>query len=106
MRVHGPFVTDNEVERVAKFLKEQGDPEYVEGITSAGEDDVTDPAGEPRDELFQQAVDLVRGEGRVSISYIQRRFQIGYNKAARLVEQMEKEGIVSPPDHKGKREIL
>lgn len=105
-RVHGPFVSDAEVERVTEFLKSQGEPDYIDGITDEAdeEDNAAEPEG--RDDLFAQAVDLVREEGRVSISYIQRRFQIGYNKAARLVEQMEKAGVVSPPDRSGKRELL
>jgi S-DNA-T family DNA segregation ATPase FtsK/SpoIIIE len=108
LRVHGPFVSDTDVEAVASFIKSQGEPEYVDGVT----DEIEDGAGSTsesvaaHDDLFNGAVELIRREGRVSISYIQRNFQIGYNKAAKLVEQMEKEGIVSPPDRTGKREIL
>lgn len=106
-RVHGPFASDNDVEAVASFLKEQGKPAYVDGVTD--EDNETlleDSAKGDVDDLFTQAVELIRRDGRVSISYIQRNFQIGYNKAAKLVEQMEKQGIVSPPDRTGKRELL
>jgi DNA segregation ATPase FtsK/SpoIIIE-like protein len=108
LRVHGPFVSDSDVEAVASFIKTQGEPEYIDGVTDEIDDGaelVSEGAGQ-RDDLFNQAVELIRREGRVSISYIQRNFQIGYNKAAKLVEQMEKEGIVSPPDRTGKREIL
>lgn len=106
-RVHGPFVSDAEVECITQFLKSQGEPEYVEGITEeTGEISLNTEESEKKDDLFQQAVDLIREEGRVSISFIQRRFQIGYNKAARIVEQMEKEKIVSSPDRTGKRELL
>jgi S-DNA-T family DNA segregation ATPase FtsK/SpoIIIE len=106
-RVHGPFVSDNDVESVATFLKKQQEPVYVDGIT-----DEVDDIGETlsnngsNDDLFNNAVELIQRERRVSISFIQRNFQIGYNKAAKLVEQMEKQGIVSPPDRAGKREII
>jgi S-DNA-T family DNA segregation ATPase FtsK/SpoIIIE len=108
-RIHGPFVSDADVESVAAFLKTQGEPNYVDGITDEfdgdGDSDSV-PNDWSKDDLFAQAVEFVRGEGRVSISFIQRRFQVGYNKAAKLVEQMEKAGIVSPPDRSGKRELL
>lgn len=106
-RVHGPFASDDDVEAVAAFLKEQAQPDYVDGITDETDGSLEDlDSGTGSDDLFTQAVDLVRRDGRVSISYIQRNFQIGYNKAAKLVEQMEKQGIVSPPDRSGKRELL
>jgi S-DNA-T family DNA segregation ATPase FtsK/SpoIIIE len=107
-RVHGPFVCDNEVEAVAAFLKSQGEPDYVDGITDEMDESNVpgfEEASEAED-LFQKAVDFLRLEGRVSISFLQRHFQIGYNKAAKLVEKMEKERIVSPPDRSGKRELL
>jgi S-DNA-T family DNA segregation ATPase FtsK/SpoIIIE len=107
LRVHGPFVSDSDVETVANFIKSQREPDYVDGITDEIEENDTRSENiEPHDDLFNGAVELIRREGRVSISYIQRNFQIGYNKAAKLVEQMEKEGIVSAPDRTGKREIL
>lgn len=109
MRVHGPFVRDDEVERVVRFLKMQGEPTYEESITQDdteeagfGGDDVKSTA----DPLYQQAVDLVRREGKVSTSFVQRYLQIGYNRAARIVEQMEKEDLVSPANSAGKREVL
>lgn len=108
VRVHGPFVKDSEVESIVEFLKERGEPTYVQDVTvdtdgvfSSGED------GEnSNDPLFAQAVELIKREKKISTSFIQRHFQIGYNKAARIVEQMEKQGIVSPANHQGKREIL
>jgi S-DNA-T family DNA segregation ATPase FtsK/SpoIIIE len=108
-RVHGPFASDTDVEAVTTYLKSQGEPDYVDGVTDEVEDGggaLSSDGGHGQDDLFNGAVELIRREGRVSISYIQRNFQIGYNKAAKLVEQMEKEGIVSPPDRTGKREIL
>lgn len=112
-RTHGPFVTDREVEDVVAFLRDQGEPAYVEEVTEAAEDDgagaaFSGMAGAAEGErgLFDQAVDLVAREGKASTSFIQRHLQIGYNRAAKLIEQMEKEGIVSPANHVGKREIL
>lgn len=109
-RVHGPFASDDDVESVITFLKSQGDPDYIDGITDEIDDNnslIPDSLeNNSQDELFNRAVDFIRQEGRVSISFIQRNFQIGYNKAAKLVEQMEKEGIVSSPDRSGKRELL
>jgi S-DNA-T family DNA segregation ATPase FtsK/SpoIIIE len=113
-RVHGPFVSDNEVEEVVSYLKRQATPEYLEAVTQGGdEDEEEDPFGlggfgdeGSGDALYDQAVAIVARERRVSTSYIQRRLQIGYNRAARIVEQMEEQGIVSSPNHQGKREIL
>lgn len=106
-RVHGPFVSDDDVEDVARFLCAQSEPDYVDGVTDEIEGLLEDASGSNQQgDLYQQAVDFVRREGRVSISFIQRQFQIGYNKSAKLVERMEKEGIVSTPDRTGKRELL
>jgi len=105
-RIHGPFVSDEEVERVVNFLKEQGEPNYLEQIT-AEDDDVFSllPDGEA-DDLYAQAVGLIRREGKASTSFIQRHLQIGYNRAARIMDQMEADGLVSPANHVGKREVL
>jgi S-DNA-T family DNA segregation ATPase FtsK/SpoIIIE len=111
-RVHGPFVTDREVEEVVAFLRAQGEPAYVEEVTEADEEEagpaLSGIAGSSDGEkgLFDQAVALVAREGKASTSFIQRHLQIGYNRAARLIEQMEKEGIVGPANHVGKREVL
>lgn len=107
-RVHGPFVRDDEVERVVAFLKTQADPVYVDGVTDE-EDDLLDFSGTDQkqgDALYQQAVELVLRENKASTSFIQRHLQIGYNKAAGIIELMEKNGIVSSANHVGKREIL
>ncbi|MDX6807549.1 FtsK/SpoIIIE family DNA translocase [Terrihabitans rhizophilus] len=115
-RVHGPFCSDEEVEKVVAHLKMQGQPDYLDAVTEAddeeggaGEDGaVFDKGGmgEPGGELFDQAVQIVLRDKKCSTSYIQRRLQIGYNRAASLVERMEREGIVGPANHAGKREIL
>lgn len=109
-RIHGPLVSDEEVERVVAFLKEQGVPDYIDGITDESADTPLDSFGESGpsdgDSLYQQAVALVLREQKASTSFIQRHLQIGYNRAARLIEQMEAEGIISTANHVGKREVL
>ncbi len=111
-RVHGPFVSDKEVEDVVAFLREQGEPAYLEEVTEAQDDGETlalsgiAGASDGEKGLFDQAVDLVAREGKASTSFIQRHLSIGYNRAAKLIEQMEKEGIVSAANHVGKREVL
>jgi S-DNA-T family DNA segregation ATPase FtsK/SpoIIIE len=110
-RVHGPFVTDKEVEDVVAFLREQGEPAYLEEVTEAQDEEgpaLSGIAGASDGEkgLFDQAVDVVAREGKASTSFIQRHLSIGYNRAAKLIEQMEKEGIVSAANHVGKREVL
>ena len=104
-RVHGPFVSDEEVEKVVSFLKKQGVPEYIEQVTEEPEEAPDMEAGSG-DSLYDQAVAIVTRDGRASTSYVQRRLQIGYNRAARLIEEMEEQGVISPPNHAGKREIL
>jgi len=109
-RVHGPFVSDEEVEKVVTFLKKQGVPEYLEAITAEeeqGDDPFSlDGGAGSGDDLYDKAVAIVARDKRASTSYIQRRLQIGYNRAARLIELMEEQGVVSPPNHQGKREVL
>jgi len=108
-RVHGPFVSDGEVEAIVAHLKTQGTPDYLEAITA--DDEEESGGGEPAQvdenaDLYDQAVALVLRDKRATTSYIQRRLGIGYNRAASLIERMEKEGLVGPPNHAGKREIL
>ena len=112
-RLHGPFVSDEEVEKIVKFLKSQGTPEYVDAVTEEGEEAAAEgDAAYPGegsgsgDELYDQAVAVVLRDKKVSTSYIQRRLQVGYNKAASLIERMEKEGLISAANATGKREIL
>ena len=113
-RIHGPFVSDDEVEKVVRHLKSQGQPQYLDAVTAEddmeGEDgaifDVTGMGGAEGADLYQQAVQIVVRDRKASTSYIQRRLQIGYNRAASLIERMEKEGVVGQPNHSGKREVL
>ena len=112
-RVHGPFASDEEVEKVVRHLKTQGAPEYLEAVTAeepTDEDgavfDSTGMGGDGGGDLFTQAVAIVKRDRKASTSYIQRRLQIGYNRAASLMERMELEGIVGQANHAGKREIL
>jgi DNA segregation ATPase FtsK/SpoIIIE, S-DNA-T family len=114
-RVHGPFVSDEEVEKIVRHLKAQGVPQYLEAVTAGGDEEedgeaVFDStgmgaAGDATD-LYQQAVQIVQRDRKASTSYIQRRLQIGYNRAASIMERMEHEGVVGQPNHAGKREIL
>jgi len=113
-RVHGPFVADDEVEKVVRHLKSQGQPEYLEAVTRSDEEDEdgavfdnTEMGGSGgADDLYRQAVQIVMRDRKASTSYIQRRLQIGYNRAATIMERMEAEGVVGQPNHAGKREIL
>ena len=112
-RLHGPFVSDQEVEDVARFLRDQGVPNYLEEVTEAPEEDEggggaggIDGESLSANDLYDQAVAVVTRDKKASTSYVQRRLQIGYNRAASLIERMEKEGVVSAANHAGKREIL
>jgi len=110
-RLHGPFVSDGEVEAVAKFLRDQGTPSYLDEVTAGGDEegeegDLGFGGGEESNDLYDRAVAVVTRDGKASTSYIQRRLQIGYNRAASLIERMEQEGVVGPANHAGKREIL
>ena len=111
-RVHGPFVSDEEVEKVVEFLREQGEPAYLEDVTEPVDDDGAaampgmSAAGEGERGLYEQAVAVVAREGKASTSFIQRHLNLGYNRAAKLIEQMEKEGVVGPANHVGRREVL
>lgn len=105
-RIHGPFVADSEVEHVVNFLKSQAAPVFTVDITEDDDEAQTALSLQECDELYEQAVALVMGERKVSISYIQRYFKIGYNRSATIVEQMERNGIVSKADAMGKREII
>ncbi|WP_127901782.1 DNA translocase FtsK [Solirhodobacter olei] len=114
-RIHGPFVSDEEVEEIVTHLKSFGPPEYMSGVVDGPEDDKADDIDlvlglggntDGEDALYDQAVQVVLKDRKCSTSYIQRKLGIGYNKAARLVEQMEEQGLVTPANHVGKREIL
>ena len=108
VRIHGPFVSENEIEKITNSIRAQGEPDYMDeitalettGSTSAGESDGDE------DELYTQAVDIIKSEGKASTSFLQRKLQIGYNRAARIIDMMEEKGIVSKANHVGKREVL
>jgi len=108
VRIHAPYVSESEIEKVNSFLRSQGKPDYIDEITiirdrDTGTSEETD--GE-KDELYNKAVEIIKAEGKASTSFLQRKLQIGYNRAARIMETMEKEGIVGQANHVGKREIL
>jgi S-DNA-T family DNA segregation ATPase FtsK/SpoIIIE len=112
-RIHGPFVSDHEVEDVVRFLKSQGAPEYLDAVTEEPDEESDDPYavfgqgnGNSGDDLYDKALAVVARDKKASTSYIQRRLQIGYNRAASLIERMEQDGVVSSPNHKGVREVL
>ena len=108
VRIHGPYVSESEIEKVNSFLRSQGEPNYIDEITIIRDNDsgkLENTYGE-KDELYQKAVDIVKTERKASTSFLQRKLQIGYNRAARIMEEMENAGIVGQANHVGKREIL
>ena len=110
IRIHGPYVSESEIEKVNSFLRSQGKPDYIDEITIIKDKDnesIDDKnIGDVKDELYDKAVDIVKTDRKASTSFLQRKLQIGYNRAARIMETMEKKGIVSQANHVGKREIL
>jgi len=109
VRIHAPFVSENEIEKVNNYLRSQAEPDYIDEILSFADDKNTgDNASSvsDKDELYQAALDIIRSEGKASTSFLQRKLQIGYNRAARIVDMMEAEGIVSKANHVGKRDVL
>jgi len=107
-RIHGPYVSESEIEKVNSFLRSQGKPDYIDEITLIKDSDViiNEDRDDEKDELYNKAVDLIKTEGKASTSFLQRKLQIGYNRAARIMDMIEKEGIVGQANHVGKREIL
>ena len=108
VRIHAPFVSDNEIEKINNFLRSQAEPDYVDEILNfADEKEIGDNLNHgEKDELYQQAVEIIRSEGKASTSFLQRKLQIGYNRAARIIDMMEADGIVSKANHVGKRDVL
>ena len=108
VRIHAPFVSDNEIEKINNFLRSQAEPDYVDEILNfADEKEIGDNTNQSdKDELYQQALEIIRSEGKASTSFLQRKLQIGYNRAARIIDMMEANGIVSKANHVGKREVL
>ena len=109
IRIHAPYVSENEIEKINNFLRSQAEPDYVDEILNfADEKEIgsTLSENENQDELYKTALDLIRSEGKASTSFLQRKLQIGYNRAARIIDMMEENGIVSKANHVGKREVL
>ena len=108
VRIHAPFVSDNEIEKINNFLRSQAEPDYVDEILNfVDEKEIGDSANQgDKDELYQQALEIIRSEGKASTSFLQRKLQIGYNRAARIIDMMEADGIVSKANHVGKRDVL
>jgi len=109
VRIHAPFVSDNEIEKVNNYLRSQAEPNYIDEILSfADEKEIGENSSRSsdKDELYQAALDIIRSEGKASTSFLQRKLQIGYNRAARIIDMMEADGIVSKANHVGKRDVL
>ena len=108
VRIHAPYVSDNEIEKINNFLRSQAEPDYVDEILNfADEKEVGDsPDQSDKDELYEQALEIIRSEGKASTSFLQRKLQIGYNRAARIIDMMEADGVVSKANHVGKRDVL
>ena len=108
IRIHGPYIGENEIEKINTFLRTQAKPNYLDEITNFSKDsDTINKIGDnDKDELYEKAVMLIKNEGKASTSFLQRKLQIGYNRAARIIDMMEEDGIVGQPNHVGKREVL
>ncbi len=108
VRIHAPFVSENEIEKINNFLRSQAEPDYIDEILNfADEKEIGDnPNQNDKDELYHQALEIIRSEGKASTSFLQRKLQIGYNRAARIIDMMEADGIVSKANHVGKRDVL
>ena len=106
-RIHGPYVSEKEIEKITSVLRAQGEPDYIEEITiNEKNEDLTSENNENSDELYSQALSIIQSEGKASTSFLQRKLQIGYNRAARIIDMMEDKGIVSKANHVGKRVVL
>jgi S-DNA-T family DNA segregation ATPase FtsK/SpoIIIE len=109
IRIHAPFVSDDEIEKINNFLRVQAEPDYVDEILNfADEKEINENSKNQgdKDELYQTAIEIIKSEGKASTSFLQRKLQIGYNRAARIIDMMEANGIVSKANHVGKREVL
>jgi S-DNA-T family DNA segregation ATPase FtsK/SpoIIIE len=108
VRIHAPFVSDNEIEKINNSLRSQAEPDYIDEILNfADEKEIGDSQSQgDKDELYQQALEIIRSEGKASTSFLQRKLQIGYNRAARIIDMMEADGVVSKANHVGKRDVL
>ena len=106
-RIHGPFISENEIEKITSFLRSQGSPEYVDEITKTEDSNKSElNLSEENDDLYETALQIVKSEKKASTSFLQRKLQIGYNRAARMIDKMEDTGVVSKANHSGKREVI
>tara|TARA_B100000700_G_scaffold314711_1_gene401669 strand:+ start:12 stop:512 length:501 start_codon:yes stop_codon:yes gene_type:complete len=105
-RIHGPYISEKEIEQISSVLRAQGEPNYLDDITDSkiNNNEITD--SEETDDLYNEALKIIKAEGKASTSFLQRKLQIGYNRAARIIDQMEEKGVVSKANHVGKREVL
>ena len=109
IRIHAPFVSDNEIEKINNYLRSQAEPDYVDEILNFADDKEINENSKnqgDKDELYQSALEIIKSEGKASTSFLQRKLQIGYNRAARIIDMMEEDGIVSKANHVGKRDVL
>ena len=109
LRIHAPFVSNAEIEKINNFIRSQAEPDYVDEILNfVDEKEIGDgsKSSVDKDELYQPALEIIKSEGKASTSFLQRKLQIGYNRAARIIDMMEDEGIVSKANHVGKRDVL
>jgi len=109
VRIHAPYVSENEIEKINNFLRSQAEPDYIDEILNfADEKEMNEKSNNQgdKDELYNNAVEIIKSEGKASTSLLQRKLQIGYNRAARIIDMMEAEGIVSKANHVGKRDVL
>ena len=109
IRIHAPFVSDDEIEKINNYLRSQAEPDYVDEILNFADEKEINESNlkqNDRDELYQTAIEIIKSEGKASTSFLQRKLQIGYNRAARIIDMMEADGIVSKANHVGKRDVL
>ena len=108
IRIHGPYISEKEIEKISGVLRSQGEPDYIEEITitTNSSEALTHLSENDGDELYDEAIKIVKTEGKASTSFLQRKLQIGYNRAARIIDMMEEKGVVSKANHVGKREVL
>ena len=108
IRIHAPYVSESEIDKINNFIRSQAEPDYVDEILNFADerDSGMSASNDNKDDLYVTAVDIIKTEGKASTSFLQRKLQIGYNRAARIIDMMEQEGIVSKANHVGKRDVL
>jgi S-DNA-T family DNA segregation ATPase FtsK/SpoIIIE len=109
VRIHAPYVSENEIEKINNYLRSQAEPDYIDEILNFADEKekrVNLLSNENKDELYETALEIIKTEGKASTSFLQRKLQIGYNRAARIIDMMEADGIVSKANHVGKRDVL